>query len=287
MSDFFVVTFPGLTVGAVYAILGLGIVLAMRVTRVVNLAQGEFYVVGAMLTSTLVPLGLPYAAAAVVAMVVGGALGALEESGLLRRMRGASGPVLLLATVAFALSIQGVLVLTWGRNPRSGAPAIPGALELGGVRLQWQAVLLIVVAVLVAAGLTVFLDRSRTGKAMTAVAEDPDGARVMGIDVFRLRLLGLIVAGAIGGLAGSIALPLVLVDFSRGLGLSLRAFVAAVAGRTSVAGTLVAGLGIGAAETLAVRYLSSLFSDVFVFGLLVVIVLLLPSLHQLRARAAA
>lgn len=286
MTDFFVVTFPGMTVGAVYAVLGLGIVLAMRVTRVVNLAQGEFYVVGAMVTSTLVAMGLPFLAAVAAAVVVGAALGAVEESLLLRRMRGASGTILLLTTVAFAISLQGVQVLAWGRNPRSSAPAIPGVINVGGVRMQWQAMLLIALAVLVTAGLIAFLDRSRTGKAMAAVAEDPDGARVTGVDVFRLRLLGLVVAGAIGGLIGAIALPLFLVDFTRGLGLSLRGFVAAVAGRTTVSGTLVAGLAIGAAETLTVRYLSSLFSDVFVFGVLVVIILALPALNQLRTRAA-
>lgn len=287
MEQLLTVAQPGMVIGAVYALTGLGIVLAMRVTRVVNLAQGDLFIVGAFVASTALAAGLPAPVAVLAAVAVGIAVAAIEEVVLLRRMRGASQPILLLTTVAFALTLQGVQVLVWGRDPRTIGSFISGGAQLGGVRIGWQSTALIVVAVLVAIGLSAFLDRSTTGRAMAAVAEDPDAARMTGIDVFRLRLLGLAIAGAIGALAGALALPLLLVDFTRGLGIALRGFVAAVAGGTSVVGTLIAGLALGVAEAIAVRYLSSLFSDVIVFGALVVVVLALPHISTLRGRMAA
>jgi branched-subunit amino acid ABC-type transport system permease component len=287
MADFLTVSFNGLTIGAVYALMGLGIVLTMRVTRVANLAQGEFYVVGALLLTTLMAAGLPVGVAVVISVLTGAALGGIQEFGVLRRMRGASSPVLLLSTVAVALVLQGIAVLTWGRDPRTISPYLPGVLEVGGVRMSWQGIALVAAAVVVAGALVYYLDVSRPGKAMAAVAEDPDGARVTGIDVNRIRLVGLVVAGGIGAFAGAIAIGLVLVDFTLGLGLALRGFVAAVAGRMSVVGTLVAGLVLGVAESVVVRYGSSLFRDVIVFGVLVAVVLLLPRLQQQRMRKVA
>lgn len=287
MADVLTVSLPGLVTGAVYSLMGLGIVLAMRVTRVVNLAQGEFFVVGAFVTSTALAAGVPAALAVLLAVCVTGVLAAGEETLLLRRMPDASQPILLLTTVALAITLQGVQIVLWGRNPRTTGSFVPGDIRIDTVRVDGQSVALIGLAVVVAVALAAFLDRSATGRAMAAVAEDTDAARMTGIDVFRLRLLGLLIAGVVGGLAGALALPLLLVDFSRGLGLALRGFVAAVAGGTSVIGTLVAGLLLGIAEALAVRYLSSLFSDVIVFGALVVVVIALPWLSAMRMRAAA
>lgn len=285
LSDAILVSVSGLSIGAIYGMLGVAIVLVMRIARVVNLAQGEFYIVGAFVTSTLLPMGIQPVFAVIAASAVGALLAGTEEVLLLRRMRDASGPILLLATAALAITLAGAQVLLWGTDPRSTSTFIgSGILDLGPVRIRPQEIALVILAVGVATTVWFLLQRSSTGKAMAAVAEDPDAARMIGIDVFRLRLIGLLVAGAVGGLAGSVALPLILVDFTQGLTLSLRGFVAAVVGRTTIWGGLLAGVGLGVMENLAVRFVSGLFRDAVVFAVLVVFVLALPSFGRRRLR---
>ncbi|HEY8524066.1 MAG TPA: branched-chain amino acid ABC transporter permease [Acidimicrobiales bacterium] len=288
MSDLLTVAWAGLTVGASYALVALGIVIAQRVTRVVNLAQGEFSVLGGFTTATLTAAGWPVALALVPAAALGGALAAVQEWALLRRLRDATGPILLLTTVALAVTFQGAEVLLWGRDPRTGPVLVSGdPVVLGGLRMSRQSLALVALAVVLTLVAHAVIDRSATGKAMSAVAEDPDAARMTGIDVYRLRLLGLVLAGTIGGLAGAVALPLFLVDFSRGLALSLKGFVAAVLGGSSVGGALAGGLALGVIEALTVRYVSDLFSDVATSLVLIAVVLAGPYVGRVRAMVGA
>lgn len=288
MSDFLVVTWSGLTVGATYALVALGMVIALRVTRVVNLAQGEFYVIGGFTAATCTAAGWPIALAIAPAAALGGLLGGIQEWALLRRLRDATGPILLLTTVAVAMTMQGGEVLLWGRDPRTAPPLLSGpAVELGALRMSRHSIVLVAVAVVATLLVWAFLDRSPTGRAMTAVAEDPDAARLTGIDVYRLRLIGLIVAGVVGGVAGAVAVPLFLVDFSKGLALSLKAFVAAVVGGTSVIGALVGGLAIGVVEAAAVSYVSDLFSEAATSVVLIAIVLAGPYASRIKSMVGA
>lgn len=286
METFLLVTLAGVTIGATYALLGIGIVLGIRVTKVVNLAQGEFYVIGAMVATTVVAAGLPVLVALLVAPVLAAVVAGAEEVFLLRRMKGASGPILLLTTVAFAIVLSGTELLVWGRDPRTMQAFVPGGfLEFGIVRIQAQGLLLIGLAVGAGVGLHLFIERTGTGRAMTAVAEDPDGAHMTGLNVSALRLGGLMLAGALGGLAGAVALPLVLVDFTVGLSLALRGFVAAVLGGGTIRGAMIGGLALGALESVTVRYASDLYRDVVVFAVLVLVILALPRLAKLRRSA--
>jgi branched-chain amino acid transport system permease protein len=282
LTEFLNVGWSGATVGATYALTGLGILIALRVTRVVNLAQGEFYVVGALLAATLAGAGVPLLLGILAGALAGAALGAGEELVVLRRMRNATPPIMLLSTVAVATLLAGGELLVWGQDPRSTPVLIGGRLSIGGLHLPAQSLLLVGLSIAVAIACWIVLERTSSGRAIAAIAEDPDAARLTGIDVLRLRLRGLVAAGAIGGTAGAIAVPLFLVDFSSGLGLALRGFIAAAISGSTALGTLVAGLGIGIVEALAVRYVSPVFDDVTTFGILVIAVLVSPHVRWLR-----
>jgi branched-chain amino acid transport system permease protein len=287
LTEFLNVGWSGATVGATYALAGLGILIALRVTRVVNLAQGEFYVVGALLAATLATAGVPLILGILAGALAGAGLGAGEELIVLRRMRNATPPIMLLSTVAVATLLAGAELLVWGQDPRSTPVLIGGRVVLGGVRLPAQSLLLVGLSIGVAVACWMVLERTSSGRAMSAIAEDPDAARLTGIDVLRLRLRGLAAAGAIGGAAGAIAVPLFLVDFNSGLELALRGFIAAAISGSTALGTLAAGLGIGILEALAVRYISPVFDDVTTFGILVIAVLMAPKTRFLRAVQAA
>lgn len=288
METFLLVTVAGITIGSIYALLGIGIVLAMRVTRVVNLAQGEFYVIGALVTTTVVAAGMPIPVALGAAVLVASLVAGAEEVVLLRRMKDASAPIQLLTTVGLAILLSGAALLIWGRDPRTLDAFVPGGqLRVGILQINAQGLLLIALAVAAGVGLHLFIEKTGTGRAMSAVAEDPEGAQMTGLNVFNLRLGGLMLAGALGGLAGAVALPLVLADFTLGLGLALRGFVAAVLGGLTIRGALLGGLILGALESLTVRYASDLFRDVVVFGVLVVVILVGPRIGSLRRKVAA
>jgi branched-chain amino acid transport system permease protein len=288
LESFLLVTLAGTTIGAIYALLGIGIVLVIRVTRVVNLAQGEFYVIGALVTTSVVAAGIPIFVAVVCAVLVASLIAAAEEVLLLRRMTDASAPIQLLTTVALAIVLSGAALLIWGRDPRTLPAFVPGGqLEFGILQIKAQGLLLIAFALAAGAGLHLFIEKTGTGRAMSAVAEDPEGAQMTGLNVFNLRLGGLMLAGALGGLAGAIALPLVLADFTLGLGLALRGFVAAVLGGLTIRGATLGGLVLGALESLTVRYASDLYRDVVVFGVLVVVILAGPQIASLRRKVTA
>lgn len=285
MQNLLLVAVAGLVIGAIYSLAGMGIVLVKRVTGVVNLAQGEFYVIGALTAATGLASGLPAVLAVALGVTAAAVLGAFEEVALLRRMKGASTAVLLLATVAFAITLSGAEMLLWGRDPRTIGDFVPGGvLSLGGVQLQAQGALLIAVTIALGVGLHLFIEKTGAGHAMTAVAEDPVGAYITGLNVSRLRLVGLLLAGALGGLAGAVALPLVLVDFTMGLGIALKGLIASMLGGDSIRGAMVAGLAVGALESVTVRYGSDLYRDVVVFGVLVVAIVALPWLTAVKTR---
>lgn len=289
MQTLLVVTIAGITIGAIYSLLGIGIVLAVRVTKVINLAQGEFYVIGAFIMTTLAALGVPLLVAVAAAILVGALVAGAEEVVLLRRMREASQPIRLLTTVGLSILLSGTVLLIWGRNPRTLPSFLdPAMVSIGPLQVTSQGILLVVTTLVAGYGLHLFLERTQMGRAMTATAEDPDGAQMTGLNVSALRLNGIMLAGALGGLAGAFALPLILIDFSMGLPLALRGFVAAVLGGMTVRGALIGGLVLGALESLVVRYASDLYRDVVVFGVLVA-VLVVFSLRRtpLRRRATA
>jgi branched-chain amino acid transport system permease protein len=169
----------GLTIGAIYAMVAIGFNIIYNVTEIINLAQGEFVMVGGLVMVFVhVSLGLPLIMAFVVTVVAVTVLGMVLDRMAIRPIRQPSVMTLIIATVAASMIIKGSAMLIWGKNPYD-LPAFSGRvpIDLGGVVLQSQYLWVIGFLVLIAVALALFFNRSIWGKAMRACADNADAAR--------------------------------------------------------------------------------------------------------------
>lgn len=267
----------GLTTGAIYALLGLGLTLTYSTTKVVNVAIGEFAMVGALLTVTLVGLGWPLPAAALAAMAVSTAvasgvyLAAIKPS----QIRGASPLILLIITIAMHLALKGVGLILWGTRSYT-LPAFwqgPPVQVLTAVVTR-QSLFVLVATALVMAGTYLFFSRTLLGKALRASAVNPLGTRLMGIPIYRMGLLASAASGALSGAAGVLITPDTLATYDMGLMLGLKGFVGAVIGGLYSYPVTVGGcILLGLLESLAAGLLPSGYRDAVSFLVLIVILL--------------
>ncbi|MDE3113564.1 MAG: ABC transporter permease [Chloroflexota bacterium] len=270
----------GLLSGAIYALVALGLTLVYRVAGILNLAQGAFVVLGALvfysletsagwpLVPALVAAALGVAAVAVVVAVVAvrPALGRLSIGGIL------------ILTAGVLTFFQGVTLVIWGSNPYA-VPAFSGEAPvlILGVHVPTQGIWIVAALALSDLALALVLARTTFGKALRACGEDPVAASLMGIDVPRMTVLAFAVAAALGALAGAIVGPLTALAFDTGSFFTNAGFIAvALGGIGSFLGAIAGGLLLGVSEQLAAGYVSSLFSPTLAFVILLAVLVLRP-----------
>ncbi|GLW27799.1 branched-chain amino acid ABC transporter permease [Actinoplanes regularis] len=258
----------GVGVGCAYALLGSGLVVIYRVTRVVNFAQGAVAVLAALTVTTLLAAGLPHGLAEGLGVLLAGAAGLL--TGLVATGKPGTTPqAALIVTLGLGVLAYAVEILFWGDQPRS-FPGLPGA--TAGVQTHYF--LIASVTALVLAATAVLFARTDLGRALTATAEDPYAARIVGIDVARMGLLAFTVGGALGGLAGVLITPVQQVTFDSDVALVVNGFSAAILGNLTRPGlTLAGGLLLGVVQALAGGYWNTSYqTEVALIFMLVVLV---------------
>ena len=278
----------GLLVGAIYALIAIGFTLVYRVAGVLNLAQGAFVVMGALVFYTLeVGAGWPLPLAIAAAVVLLAAVGAAVEWLVLHRALGRlSTAGILILTVGLLTVFEGATLLIWGSQPYA-VPSFFGEAPfiIAGVRVPTQAAAILPTTALVVGALAYTLARTTVGKALRACGENPLAAALMGIDVPRLTLLSYAVAAALGALGGAVVGPLVSLQFDTGRFFTNAGFIAvALGGMGSFFGAVVGGIALGLVEQLAAGYISSLFAPTISFVLLLTVLLWRPR-GMLGARA--
>jgi len=263
----------GLVVGGVYALIGLGFVIVYRVTRVINFAQGEFVMLGALLTAAGRSLALPTAAAFGLAVVLGAAAGALLERAGIHPVRRAPAMAALIVTIGASIAIRGAALAAWGTDPYALEPFSAGPpLRVLGASVVRQGCWVLAVAGAVFLGLWLFFTRTYAGTAVTACAVNPRGARLMGIRVERVWLLAFALSGALGATAGAVIAPITYATYDMGLMLGLKGFVAAVlGGLVSPPGAIAGGFLLGLLESLSAGLLSSGYKDAVAFVVLILL----------------
>ncbi len=271
----------GLTNGFVYALIGLGIAVIFRGTRIINAMQGEFSLIGGLFAFLVLDrLGLPIIAAFPGGVLVGAVLGFLIERVFVRpaRQRGASEESYLLLTLGLAFAISAAVLFFFGRD----SIALPG---IGGegsavffdAAIRIHAIWLIVISCAVMVLLRLFYNRTLVGQSMVAASIDEAGAATIGINVPLMHSLTFLLGGLVGGLAGVLVSPLITIRYEMGLLLTLKGFAAAIlGGLTNPFGAVVGGITIGLIESLAVLTVSSGYKDVIAMAILIAIMILMP-----------
>lgn len=287
ISELSSLLWSGLFTGAVVALLAIAVVLCFRVSRVVNLAIGSAYVVGAFTYADLIGAGVPRVAAFVAVAGAGILFGAAQERLVLRRLRGQAPFTQLISTVGVAILVEGVVILLRGRQPVAAPALVSAEMQIAGTRVTAPQVMLLALAIGAAVGAHLWLMRSATGRAVLATTDDADAAMMLGINIDRLRLLLFGVAGMLGASLGVLAVPLFLVDYAVGLPLSLEAFIAAVlGGGLSPLGALGGGLLVGLVDSFGGRMFTAGMAEVLTASILVVVILLTTRFPAFRALEA-
>lgn len=270
----------GLTVGSIYAMVAIGFSIIYNVTEVINFAQGEFVMLGGLvMVSFHTAAGLPFIIAfpATVALVT--LVGILLDRLAIRPIKQPSVFTLIIATIAAAILIKGAAMLIWGKDPFD-LPAFSGRnpIQFFGAVIQPQYFWVIGFMILVVILLTIFFDRTIIGKAMSACADNPDAASLVGINVKRMVLLSFALSAAIGAIAGITVTPITFMEYDRGVSLALKAFGAAILGGLgSFPGAIIGGLILGIIESFGAGLISSGYKDAFALIVLLAVLFFKPS----------
>ncbi len=281
MLEFLQICIGGLVVGSIYAAIALGFSLVYRVTGAINLSQGGFAIVAAMIGYTLgVSLGwplwvaIPSAVAATVA--IGMALGAFTFVPALERLSNAN---VLMLTAGLLTMIEGAALVVWGSQPYA-MPPFSGEepLVFGPIRVPTQAFWVFGTTAVCISALWLLISKTRLGKGLRACAENPAAASLMGINVPRMTLLSFALATLIAAIAGVSVAPTTSLQFDTGRLFTISGFVAAaIGGIASFPGAIIGGLFLGLVTQLATAYISSLFSTAIALLVLLAVLIWRPS----------
>lgn len=270
----------GITVGSLYAMVAIGFNIIYNVTEVINLAQGEFVMLGGLVMVFVhVTLGVPLALAFCLTVVLVTAVGILLDRLAIRPIRNPSVLTLIIVTIGASIVIKGAAMLIWGKDPFD-LPAFSGRTPIlfGGASIQPQYLWVIGLLIVVAIGLTFFFNKTIVGKAMNACADNPNAARLVGINVQHMVLLSFALSAAIGAVAGITMTPIALMEYDRGAMLAVKGFGAAILGGLgSFAGAICGGLILGLIESLGAGLLSSGYKDAYALIVLLAVLFLRPS----------
>jgi len=269
----------GLSVGSVYAMVGLGFYVMWSAAKAVNFTFGDIFMLGAVFTVILLDFGVPLLPAAGLAVVGAAILAALIERFFVRPFNHEANAIgWMLTTIAIGTMIESSTTALFGSNPRGlPTPLIEQPLRIAGSGIYPQELLLPVALVLVAGGLEFFYRRTLTGRAMRAVAYNRTAAGLVGIDADRITLLAFGLAGILGALAGLLIGPVIQASSTMGAIIGLKGFlVAIIAGIANARGVVIAGVLYGVVEKFIEGYLSTGARDAIGFSLMVLLLLLFP-----------
>ena len=285
----------GLSLGAMYALLALGFTLVYGILELINFSHFNVFMVGSFIAmyvlqafglsgQTTILTGLPLVgvlvAAFAVTMLACGAIGVGIERFLLRPLRAVKGPAAMILPIGVAYVLFNLVILGSGADSKNFPNPLP-ALQwpIGGAVLRLREVLIWAVSLLLMGGLTYFVGYTKLGKAMRATAQDPEAARMMGVEVDRVIMTAFFLGAALAGAGGLIfGLYYNFTSFIIGFNAGLRAFTAAVLGGIgNVPGAMLGGLMIGLIEAFSGAFIATAWSDVIIFSILVLVLVFRPA----------
>lgn len=279
MSELLQFAISGITVGVIYGAVALGFTVIYNASHVVNFAQGEFVMLGAMITVFGIASGLPYPLAALLA-VAATALVSLVLYDLAIRPAG-NAPIfaLIIITIGASILLRGVAQILFGTS-FFALPPIAGdtPIAIGGAVLQPQSVVVVAGTLAIVGGLLFLMRRTLLGKALIAASTDAMAAHLVGINVRSIVRLSFVISSVIGAVCGILIAPIALASHDMGTLLALKGFAAAMlGGMGSPAGALVGGLLVGLSEAFSAGYVSSDYKDATAFIIIILVLFVFPN----------
>jgi branched-chain amino acid transport system permease protein len=271
--------FSGITMGGIYALMAVSLTIVYRVSKAINFVQGEFFMIGALtLTSFLAFKIVPFFLAIALSLALVAAVGILTEKVIIHPLREASIGIIVTMTIGASLFIKGLGMLIWGKEPVIVKPFIRMApIRVGEATISPQALVILFTALVVVVFLWYFFEKTETGLAMRACAENRVGAKLVGINPSAIVTIAWVLGAALGALAGILITPLLFIDYLIGTVPMLKGFIAiAIGGLSSISGAIIGGILIGLIEAFSIGLVSSRFADVTLFGILILILTFRP-----------
>lgn len=272
----------GLTTGALYALIALGIVVVNKATAVINFAHGELFMFSGFIAWMLhVQMGAPYVPSLLAAVAFGFLLGAATDLIAFRPLKNANIISLVLATIGIAFILRGTARVIWGgKGDYLPFPPItsPEPVMIGDIMVIPQQLVVLAGAIVIMAVFAAFFRLTRAGKMMQATADNARAATLAGIRVDRIYMLSFGTGAAIAGAAAALMAPLTFLYPDMGFSFFIKGFAAAVlGGLTSLPGAVLGGISIGIIEALAGGYLHSSFIEVSAFIVIMFVLVVRPT----------
>jgi branched-chain amino acid transport system permease protein len=280
MAEFLQYVINGLIAGSAYGLLALAMTLIYGILAVPNFALGAIYALGAFISFYVIQwLGPNYYLLSLIPIVIlSGLLGMISEKIVFRPLHNAPHAAGFIGALGLYSILEGGWNVWFGPDWRSiVSPYNDIIIRLGPVSLTLQRLLLFVLCMLFALGTYLLVFRTMTGKKIRAFSENTDVARLLGVNTHHMSSLTFFIGYALTGIGGALVAPTALVGASMGLTPIIKSFiVVALGGLGSVTGAIVGGLILGLGENFGAAYISSMYKDLFSFGLFLVVLILMP-----------
>ena len=278
MAELMQFLLSGVTVGAVYALVALGFTIIYNASDVVNFAQGEFVMLGGMITVFAHMAGLPIPLAALIAIAGTAAMGVALNKLAIEPARGAPVVSLIIITIGASIFIQGVAQLVFDKQLHR-FPAFSGdtPISIFGATILPQSLWVLAGAIVVFVGLWAFFTKTLTGRAVLATSNNRLAAQLVGINTNWVMTLSFALSAGIGALAGVLITPITNTSYDVGIALALKGFAAAMlGGMGNPKGALVGGILLGVLEAMTAGYISSQYKDAAAFIVILLVLFIMP-----------
>ncbi len=271
----------GLSLGSIYALIALGYTMVYGIAKMLNFAHGDIIMVGAFASIVFINnLGLPMLAGVALSVVVCVAVGVLVERIAYKPLRNSPPLSVLITAIGVSYFLQSLAQLIFGTNQKSFPKFISlRPVQIGQLTIKGESIVTMAVTLVIMVCLTLFINKTKIGKAMRAVSEDRQAAELMGISVNKTITITFAIGSALASVAGSFyGLTYSFIGPYTGSMPGIKAFVAAVFGGIgSIPGAMLGGILLGVIENLAKAYISTELSDAIVFGVLILVLLVKPT----------
>jgi branched-chain amino acid transport system permease protein len=279
MQLFFQQIFNGVMLGSTYAIVAVGLTLVFGILQIPNFAHGHLYMLGAYITFFLMTLyGFGFWTALVTSMVALGLIGMLIERVIYRPLQDRPHINSFISAVGAMIILETSVIVFWGPQGRRIPNPYPDIFELFGITMSYQRLLVIVAAIVLIVLLQIFIKKTTAGTTIEAVAQNREGAMLVGINVNRVSSLTFAISTATAAAAASLVAPIFMISPTMGALLGMKAFVIVILGGLgSIPGAILGGYILGILEAVGGGYLSAAYKDVYAFGALILILSIRPT----------